>query len=104
MLRDLGIIELSDQLRFRRPVLRDGPAHPCDIHVVLQGDVLVSDVTALCAAPHAGRHGHAVVEGTPLFGSRRGIEWRDADPLTPEPGIPKILARLFTKDMGVWRG
>src|SRR4051812_20155402 len=59
-----AVVELAEQFLLRWPVLGNRPAHPRDVHVVLQRDVLVGDVAAPDAAAHARGHRHPVGERT----------------------------------------
>src|SRR6187399_194336 len=76
-LEGLAVVELAEQLLLRWPVFGDGPAHPRDVHVVLERDVLVGDVAAPDAAAHARRHRHAVGEGAGV-GARLHLPDHDA--------------------------
>src|SRR5882724_2593898 len=75
-LEDLAVVKLAEQFLLRRPIFRNRPAHPGDVHVVLKGDVVVRDVAAPHAAAHARRHRHAVGEGARV---RTGLHLPDHD-------------------------
>ena len=75
--RDRRVVELAEQLGFRRLVLGDRPADPRHVHVVLERDVLVGDVAAPDAAAHARGHRHAVGEGAGV-GARLDLPHHDA--------------------------
>src|SRR4030081_1922513 len=51
--KGFAVVELAEQLLLGRPILGNRPAHPCDVHVVLERDVLVGDVAAPDTAAHA---------------------------------------------------
>src|SRR4029077_7405415 len=63
VLKGFAVVELAEQFLLGRSILGNRPAHPCHVHVVLERDVLVGDVAAPDAAPHARGHRHAVGEG-----------------------------------------
>src|SRR6187549_785267 len=73
----LRAVELAEQLFLGRLVFRSRAADPGDIHVVLERDVLVRDVSAPHSAAHARGHGHAVREGP---GVRTGLDLPDHHP------------------------
>src|SRR5215210_257853 len=61
-LEDFRVVELAKDLLFVRLVLRNRPADPGRVHVVLDADVFAGDVTAPGAATEARRLWHAVGE------------------------------------------
>src|SRR5690348_988558 len=56
----LRIVEIAEEFGFRRAVFGNRAAHPGDLHIVLEADVLIRDIAAPDAAAHARGHRHSV--------------------------------------------
>src|SRR3989339_1920656 len=76
---NLAVVKLTEQLLFRRPVLRNRPTHPCNLHIMLQRNVFVGNIPPPITASHASSHWHTVSKGSGIGFRLRLTDHNTAD-------------------------